>query len=42
MIAFVMTDAAAIKKKRNKKSKNDWYFMDEEVKQNRLFVLMAE
>ena len=39
MIAFVMTDAAADKEEKNKKSKNDWYFMDEEVKQNRLFVL---
>ena len=39
MIAFVMTDAAADKEEKNKKAKNDWYFMDEEVKQNRLFVL---
>jgi dipeptidyl aminopeptidase/acylaminoacyl peptidase len=39
MIAFVMTDAAADKEEKNKKSKNDWYFMDEEIKQNRLFVL---
>ncbi len=39
MIAFVMTDAASDKEDKNKKSKNDWYFMDEEVKQNRLYVL---
>ena len=39
MIAFVMTDSAADKEEKNKKAKNDWYFMDEEVKQNRLFVL---
>jgi dipeptidyl aminopeptidase/acylaminoacyl peptidase len=39
MIAFVMTDAAADKEEKNKKAKNDWYFMDEEIKQNRLFVL---
>src|SRR5687767_7254747 len=39
MIAFVMTDATSDKEEKNKKSKNDWYFMDEEVKQNRLFVL---
>jgi len=39
MIAFVMIDAVADKEEKNKKSKNDWYFMDEEVKQNRLFVL---
>ena len=38
-IAFVMTDFASDKEEKNKKSKNDWYFMDEEVKQNRLFVL---
>jgi dipeptidyl aminopeptidase/acylaminoacyl peptidase len=39
MIAFVMTDAASDKEEKSKKSKNDWYFMDEEVKQNRLYVL---
>lgn len=39
MIAFVMTDVASDKEEKNKKSKNDWYFLDEEVKQNRLFVL---
>jgi dipeptidyl aminopeptidase/acylaminoacyl peptidase len=39
MIAFLMTDMASDKEEKNKKSKNDWYFMDEEVKQNRLFVL---
>ena len=39
MIAFLMTDAASDKEEKNKKAKNDWYFMDEEVKQNRLFVL---
>jgi dipeptidyl aminopeptidase/acylaminoacyl peptidase len=39
MIAFTMQDAAADKEEKDKKAKNDWYFMDEEVKQNRLFVL---
>jgi len=39
MIAFIMIDAASDKEEKNKKAKNDWYFMDEEVKQNRLFVL---
>ena len=39
MIAFTMLDAAGDQEEKNKKSKNDWYFMDEEVKQNRLFVL---
>jgi len=39
MIAFVMTDVASDKEEKNKKSKNDWYFVDEDVKQNRLFVL---
>src|SRR5262245_38342466 len=38
MIAFLMADIAD-KEEKNKKSKNDWYFMDEEVKQNRLHVL---
>ena len=39
MIAFLVTDAASDKEEKNKKSKNDWYFVDEEIKQNRLFVL---
>lgn len=39
MIAFLMQDAADSKEEKDKKSKNDWYFMDETVKQNRLFVL---
>ena len=39
MIAFLMNDAASEKEEKNKKSKNDWYFVDEEIKQNRLFVL---
>jgi dipeptidyl aminopeptidase/acylaminoacyl peptidase len=39
MIAFTMLDAAGDKEEKDKKSKNDWYFMDEEIKQNRLFVL---
>jgi dipeptidyl aminopeptidase/acylaminoacyl peptidase len=39
MIAFTMADAADDKEEKNKKAKNDWYFMDEEIKQNRLYVL---
>ena len=39
MIAFTMVDAADDKEEKNKKAKNDWYFMDEEIKQNRLFVI---
>lgn len=39
MIAFTMFDAAESKEEKNKKAKDDAYFMDEEVKQNRLFVL---
>ncbi len=39
MIGFAMIDAAADKEEKDKKSKNDWYYMDEEVKQNRLYVL---
>ncbi len=39
MIAFTMNDAAGDKEEKNKKAKNDWYFMDEEIKQNRLYVL---
>jgi dipeptidyl aminopeptidase/acylaminoacyl peptidase len=39
MIAFTMPDAADDKEEKNKKAKDDAYFMDEEIKQNRLFVL---
>jgi dipeptidyl aminopeptidase/acylaminoacyl peptidase len=42
MIAFTMADAADDKEEKNKKTKNDWYFMDEEIKQNRLFVLWLD
>ncbi len=42
MIAFTMIDAAADKEEKDKKAKNDWYFMDEEIKQNRLFVLWLD
>jgi dipeptidyl aminopeptidase/acylaminoacyl peptidase len=38
-IAFLMIDAADDKEEKNKKAKNDWYFMDEEIKQTRLFVV---
>ncbi|MGH2553871.1 MAG: prolyl oligopeptidase family serine peptidase [Chitinophagaceae bacterium] len=39
MIAFTMADAAAEKEEKDKKAKNDWYYMDEEIKQSRLYVL---
>jgi dipeptidyl aminopeptidase/acylaminoacyl peptidase len=42
MIAFTMVDAADDKEEKNKKAKNDWYFMDEVVKQNRLFVIWID
>ena len=42
VIAFTMLDAATDKEEKNKKAKNDWYFMDEEVKQNRLYVLWLD
>ena len=42
MIAFIMIDNASDKEEKNKKSKNDWYFMDEQIKQNRLFVLWLD
>lgn len=38
-IAFLMQDAASDKEEKDKKAKNDWYFMDEEIKQNRLYIL---
>lgn len=39
MIAFTMLDAPADKEEKDKKAKNDWYYMDEDIKQNRLYVL---
>ena len=39
MIGFTMIDAAESKEEKDKKAKNDWYYMDEQVKQNRLYVL---
>ena len=42
MIAFAMMDAAVDKEEKDKKAKNDWYYMDEEIKQNRLYVLLLD
>jgi Tol biopolymer transport system component len=42
MIAFTMVDAAVDKEEKDKKAKNDWYYMDEEIKQNRLYVLWLD
>src|SRR4030095_8642912 len=39
MIAFVSGDATSDKEEKNKKSKDDWYYMDEEYKQNRIYVV---
>ncbi len=41
-IAFTMSDPAESKEEKDKKGKNDWYYMDEEVKQNRLYVLWLD
>lgn len=38
-IAFTMSDAASEEDGKNKKSGNDWYFMNEEFKQGRLYLL---
>ena len=42
MIAFIMIDAAGDKEDKDKKAKNDWHYMDEEVKQNRLYILWPD
>ena len=42
MIAFTMIDAVGDKEDKDKKAKNDWYYMDEEVKQNRLYILWPD
>jgi dipeptidyl aminopeptidase/acylaminoacyl peptidase len=42
MIAFTMTDAVSDAEEKNKKGKNDWYFMDEELKQSRLHIVTID
>ena len=39
MIAYLMQDAPGEAEEKNKKGKADWYFMDEDIKQSRLYVL---
>ena len=39
-VAFTMADSEAELEEKNKKGKDDWYFMDDSVKQNRLYVLL--
>ena len=39
MIAYTMTDAVTDAEEKNKKGKNDWYFVDEDIKQSRLYLL---
>ena len=38
-IAFLMSDNSTEKEEKNKKAKDDWYYMDENIKQNKLYVL---
>jgi len=38
-IGILLADPSAEEDEKNTKSKNDWYFMDEKIKQNRLHVL---
>lgn len=42
MIAFTQSDPADEKEEKNKKGKNDWYFMEENIKQNNLYVLWVQ
>lgn len=39
MIAFIQVDASSDVDEKNKKAKNDWYFLDEEYKQSRLYLV---
>lgn len=41
-IAFTMGDESSDMEEKNKKSKNDWYFYEEEPKQNRLYVIWPD
>ncbi|MCW3116754.1 MAG: putative secreted peptidase [Chitinophagaceae bacterium] len=38
-IAYTMSDAPSDAEEKNKKTKTDWYFMNEEYKQGRLYVI---
>jgi dipeptidyl aminopeptidase/acylaminoacyl peptidase len=40
MIAYIMTDLAGESDERKKKQKDDWYFYDETILQNRLYILL--
>lgn len=37
-IAYIINDASTDQEEKNKKSKNDWYYFDEDYKQNRLAI----
>ena len=39
MIAYLMTDAPADMDEKKKKAKDDWYYYDEEILQNRLYLV---
>ncbi|HEV3252309.1 MAG TPA: S9 family peptidase [Puia sp.] len=39
MIAYIMTDAESDNEEKSKKEKNDWYYYDDSIQQNRLYVL---
>ncbi len=39
LIAYTMMDAPNDAEEKDKKGKNDWYFYDESIKQNRLYLL---
>lgn len=41
-IAYIMNDSSSNMEEKNKKSKNDWFFYEEEAKQNRLYVIWPE
>src|SRR5829696_2527631 len=42
MIAYTMTDTPTELEEKNKKAKDDWYFMDENYKQARLYLVSLE
>ncbi len=39
MIAYLSNDVASDVEEKNKKSKSDWYYYDEDYKQNRIYVI---
>lgn len=41
-VAFILADSATEEDEKNTKAKEDWYYMDEKIKQSRLYILKLD